>query len=84
MPQYGYVPLATQVGYEACQRSYLCFGGGNPIQIAHEGDAHTVCVVPLAVCAHALQRARCMHAAVSQNHEVIRDIRVAPPLHATA
>jgi hypothetical protein len=60
----------------------LRFGWGYAIQIAHEGNADAIGVVPLAMRPHAFQRARGMHCAVRGYHEVVRDIRVAPPLHA--
>ena len=74
MPHYGYGELAAQVGEQACQRSHLRFGRGHSVQITHEGDAHRICVVPLAVRPHSLKGARGMHGAVCGYHEVVRDV----------
>jgi hypothetical protein len=82
MPEDGHIPLATQVGKQAQQRGDLRFGGGNPIQIAHEGYAHRICVVPLAMRPHALKGARCMHGAICGYHEVVWDIGVPTTLDA--
>jgi hypothetical protein len=79
MPEHRHRELGTQVGKQAQQRGYLRFGWGYAIQITHKGYAHRICVVPATVCAHSLKGARGMHAAVGHNHEVVRDVGVAPP-----